>query len=527
MNYLDYAIIACYLCSLLLMGFILKNQKSKQDYFLGGRTLGWQPLSLSIMATQLSAISFISAPAFVGLREGGGLIWLSYELALPLAMLFLLYAVLPALHRSGVISVYDYLEQRFDRSSRLLLSIVFQISRSFATGIMIYAVSIILNGAIGLAFWQSIVIIGVITVIYSLQGGMKAVVYGDAVQMLLIIFGAAACLGFGLYHLGGWDNFTRLVSAERLEAVNFSSFGINGDGFGFWPMLFGGIILYASYYGCDQSEAQRSLSAKSTNDLKKMIIAASLMRFPITLIYCTAGLVIGTFALATPTFLAQIPADKSDYMMPIFIVNYMPNGVIGLLIVAILAAAMSSLSSAINSLSAVSVEDYCRYRNKSLADKDYLISARVAGIVWGCITLMLSYFAGNIAPTVIEAINKIGSVFFGPVLACFVLGIVDKRIAAVHVNVGLISGVVTNVSLWLFADHIFWFWWNVSGFSVAIITSYLAFTILPSAAQNTSNDPSPKLSTYAPVLNKRDVFLLLAWFAFILAACVSIPLVFS
>lgn len=151
MNIVDYLIIAAYLFGLLAMGFVLKKQSSEKDYFLGGRTLGWKPLTLSIMATQLSAVSFISAPAFVGLREGGGLIWLSYELALPLAMLLLLGTILPFLHRLGVISIYDYLEMRYGLSSRLLISFVFQISRAFATGIMIYAVSIILQGTMSLA----------------------------------------------------------------------------------------------------------------------------------------------------------------------------------------------------------------------------------------------------------------------------------------------------------------------------------------------------------------------------------------
>jgi len=250
MNTLDYSIIALYLLGLLLMGFILKRQQTRADYFLGGRTIGWKPLSLSIMATQLSAVSFISAPAFVGLREGGGLIWLSYELALPLAMLFLLLTLLPYLHRSGVISVYDYLERRFDRSSRLIISAVFQVSRAFATGIMVYAISVILQGTMGIAHWQSVVLIGGITLVYSLQGGMKAVVYGDAIQMVLIVLGTAACLGFGLHAIGGLDELLSQVDSARLTTLNFSSMGFDGDGFGFLPMLFGGLVLYAAYYGC-------------------------------------------------------------------------------------------------------------------------------------------------------------------------------------------------------------------------------------------------------------------------------------
>lgn len=285
MNFFDYAVVGIYLIILISMGFLLRDQTSKKDYFLGGRTLGWKPLTLSVMATQLSAISFVSAPAFVGLREGGGIQWLSYELAVPLAMILILTTILPVLYRSGVVSIYDYLEQRFGRSSRLLLSIVFQFSRAFSTGIMIYAVSLILIAVMDIALWQSIVIIGVITVLYSLQGGMKAVVYGDAIQMVIIVLGTLLCIYFGLSNLGGIDAFVNNVDKTRLQAINFTSLGLNGDGFGFLPMIFGGIVLYASYYGCDQTQAQRALSAKNTTQLKQMMMANGMLRFPITLLY--------------------------------------------------------------------------------------------------------------------------------------------------------------------------------------------------------------------------------------------------
>ena len=258
MDILDYTVIAIYLVSLLTLGFCLRGQHSKEDYFLAGRSLNWKPLLLSIMATQLSAVSFISAPAFVGFREGGGLIWLSYELAVPLAMLLLITTILPTLYRSGVVSIYDYLEKRFSVTTRIGISIVFQFSRAFATGIMVYALSIILQGTMQISSWQAVILIGVVTLLYSLQGGMKAVVYGDAVQMVIIVMGTAVCIAFGLNALGGWDAFLQLLPSERVSAINFSSLGLNGDSFGFLPMVLGGIILYASYYGCDQSEAQRA-----------------------------------------------------------------------------------------------------------------------------------------------------------------------------------------------------------------------------------------------------------------------------
>lgn len=517
MHWIDYLIVGAYLIGLLLMGYRFRHNRNPKDYFLAGRTIGWKPLTLSIMATQLSAISFVSAPAFVGLREGGGLIWLSYELALPLAMLFLMWRLMPMLHGAGVVSIYDYLERRFDRSSRLLISLVFQISRSFATGIMIYAASIILQGTLGLPVWQSILFIAVITVVYSLQGGMKAVVYGDALQMVLIIFGAVICLIWGLHHIGGIEEVFTHVAPERLQVLRFDSYGFDGQGFGFLPMLFGGFVLYAAYYGCDQSEAQRALAAQNTPELRKMLLSAGLLRFPITCLYCAAGLVIGTLALKTPEFLAQIPPDKPDWMMPIFIVSYLPTGLVGILLVAILAAAMSSLSSAVNSLSAVTLEDFVRYSGKTLSEQQYLQAGKFVGVFWGLITVFLSFHAGDIAPTVIEAINKIGSVFYGPILATFILSISSKRVMALHVNIGLISGVATNIALWLFFDNVFWFWWNLSGCVVALLIAMLCAYCLPKELEQSWSHRQEQGKNNAPPM--KYVILLGGWFVFILLIC--------
>ena len=524
MNLLDYIVVIGYLAGLLYMGFTLRDQQNAGDYFLGGRSLGWKPLALSVMATQLSAISFISAPAFVGLREGGGMIWLSYELGIPIAMILLLGTILPSLYKSGVVSIYDYLEQRFGRGTRILISAVFQFSRAFATGIMIYAVSIILQGTMGIEAWQAVVLTGIITVLYSLQGGMKAVVYADAIQMVIIVLGTIACIVIGLQALGGLDVLIAEAPQERMKAIDFTSFGVNGDGFGFWPMLFGGIVLYASYYGCDQTQAQRALSARNENDLRKMIVANGIIRFPITLLYCFSGLVVGTLALTNRDFFASIPADNPDWLMPTFILNYLPHGLIGLLIVAILSAAMSSLSSAINSLSAVTVEDYCRVTNKTLEHTSYLRLAKITGLVWGIITLVLSLFAGNIAPTIIEAINKVGSLFYGPILALFMLAVGSKALQGRHVNIGLIAGVGTNILLWLFVPNIFWFWWNVIGFAVTCLCAWLALFILRA---NKATDMPAKPLSFHSILTWKDICTLLGFFAAMIAFCVALPSFFK
>ena len=306
MNYIDYIIIVVYMVGFLGIGYFFKENKSSGDYFLGGRSMGWLPLSMSTMATQLSAISFISAPAFVGLKAGGGLQWLTFEFGVPLAMAFLLIAIIPTLYKSGIVSVYEYLEKRFDASSRLLISLVFQISRSVATGVMVYTMALILQATVGVDFWISIAIIGIITMIYSFQGGMKAVIWGDVIQMVILFLGIIICLFYGISALGGFENFLTHVDQDRLTAVDFNKWGFNNadgnDEFGFWPMVIGGFFLYASYYGTDQTQSQRLLSAKGMPTIKKLLLANGMFRFPLTLTYCIMGLVLGTLLVQDASF---------------------------------------------------------------------------------------------------------------------------------------------------------------------------------------------------------------------------------
>jgi len=489
MNYIDYIIIVVYLLGFLGIGYFFKENKNSKDYFLGGQSMGWFPLSLSTMATQLSAISFISAPAFVGLKEGGGLQWLTYEFGVPLAMAFLLIAVIPTLYNSGVISIYEYLEKRFDASSRLLISFVFQISRSVATGVMVYTMALILQATIGIEFWVSILLIGVITMIYSFQGGMKAVIWGDVIQMCILFFGIIICLVYGVSELGGFDNFITLVDKDRLTAVDFSKWGFSNadknDEFGFWPMVIGGFFLYASYYGTDQTQSQRLLSADGMPTIKKLLLANGLFRFPITLTYCVMGLVLGTLLLQDVGFqnlmetvyqsnIGTLEGKKADLMVPVFIIKYLPNGIIGILIVAIMSAAMSSLSSTVNSLSAVTLEDFVKRFKPNMSDKQYVSYSRLLSVFWGLVCLFFAFFAGSIEGTVIEVINKISSIFYGPILAAFILAIFTKRTHALGANIGIVVGVLFNMYLWLYVPNIFWFWWNAIG---CLVTMFVAYTI--------------------------------------------------
>jgi SSS family transporter len=384
MNWLDYVIIVVYSIGLLGLGYLFKNQKDTKDFFLGGRSFGWFSMGMSTMASQLSAISFISAAAFVGMKANGGMQWLTFELAVPLAMIFLIVILIPPLYKAGIVSIYAFLEDRFGSSTRTLISLVFQFSRAFATGIMIYTVALVLSAVMGIPEWQTILVSGLITIVYSFQGGMKAVVWGDVIQMTILVLGIVICTFYGLHHLGGWDAFLAAADLSRTQVIDYNWGLSEGEEFGFWPMVIGGVFLYASYYGCDQSQAQRSLSGKSLKETQRALLFNGLFRFPVTLCYCLMGLILGTFAFSNPEFLEMIPKDKPDQMVPLFIINYLPNGVIGLLLVAILAAAMSSLSSAINSLSAATLEDIIgKFSAAPLEASEQLRYSKLLTLFWG------------------------------------------------------------------------------------------------------------------------------------------------
>src|SRR5882757_6419565 len=466
MNAVDYAIVALYFGAMIWLGLRFKRNAASTDYFLGSRALGWFPLGMSTMATQLSAISFVSAPAFVGLRAGGGMQWLTYELGVPLAMIPLMALVGPMLRRSGVLSVYSFLERRFGRGSRLLLSALFIFSRAFSTGVQIYVIALVLSSILALPFWQTILVLGGVTIVYSLKGGLKAIVYSEVAQMIIKVAGIFVIMFTALHYMGGWNAFLDHLDTRRLQVIDFHNFGLDGREYGFWPMLFGGFFLYTSYYGTDQTQAQRILSARDESTVRQLLLFNGLLRFPITLAYCSGGLILGAFAMANPQFPPAIPPDKPDLMIPVFIEHYLPHGVVGIIVVALIAAWMSAYSSTLNSLTAVTMEDFVSPLVAIPAERYVSISKYVL-LAWGAATMVLGFFAGKLAATDIEAINKIGSVSYGPILCIFLLTTLPS-VTPLAANVAVATGVCVNLALWLFFPNVFWFWWNAIGAAVTI-----------------------------------------------------------
>jgi SSS family solute:Na+ symporter len=479
MNTLDWIIIGIYLCAMIGMSVVLgRNQKDEDDYFVGGRKLSWWTVGISTMATQTSAISFISIPAFVALKEGGGLTWLQYELAVPLAMIVVMVLLIPFFRRLRLVSVYEYLEWRYGKSVRQLVSMVFLISRGLGTGVGVYASGIVLAVCLGIPLWLTILIIGITTVIYDSIGGITAVVYSDVIQMVILISGIGACIIYAADIVGGFDATWADFPPARRMAIELSA-GFSGASTSvpFWPFLIGGLFLYTSYYGTDQSQVQRELSAATTADTKKSLLFNGLVRFPLTCLYILLGMVMFDVYRSSPQLRLAVPFDKPDYLVPQFILLYLPQGLRALLFASLLSAAMSSLDSALNSLSAATVHDFIVPRLKE--SSRVLLISKLTTVGWGAVITGFAFLVGSISETVIESINKIGSAFFGPILAAFIVGVLSRKVTSRSITAGILSGVGLNLFLWVALPSVYWMWWNLFGFAAAAGISFAVSLLAP------------------------------------------------
>ena len=477
---LDWMVIGAYLLGLIVFGIWLSfRQFSRADYYVGGRSIGPWPIAISTMATQCSTNSILGAPAFVAFSAGGGLLWLQYELAVPLAMLAIMLFLLPVFRRLKLVSVYEYLERRFDLKTRLILSGLFQFVRVFATAVTIYSIALVVQLITGLSFFWAVMILGVITLVYDILGGVRGVIYSDVVQMLVLVLVLLLVFILLLGDVGGFSNMFNTFPKERLQTLDFTHHGL-GDGqtFAFWPMLLGGFFLYASYYGCDQSQVQRELCANTVDGSKQSLFLNGLLRFPVVLLYCMVGVGIGSYAVQSTDFLATLPLNNGlpnyNLVVPQYILQNLPVGLVGLSLVALFAAAMSSLDSVINSLSASTMEDFVRrFHGGRWTDKQELWISRLVTLAWGTLAIIFSFYVGDIASSVLVAINKIGSLINGPVLGVFILGLLTKSSNGTGVTAGLIIGFLFNVFCWLYLSEVSWLWWNVFGFLACLLSGYI------------------------------------------------------
>jgi SSS family solute:Na+ symporter len=468
---LDWIVVGGYLCAMLLLAVYLgRSQVSRQDYYLAGNGLPGWALASSIIATQCSTNSLLGAPAFVGFVIGGGLLWLQYELAVPLAMLVLCVLFLP-IFRHRPISVYAFLEDRLGSSARLLASACFLFFRGVATGVTVYGVASVIGLVTDIPFVWSVLLLMGITIAYDTLGGMRAVVISDVIQILLLL--AAVVLALW------WLHDLLFTHADELAARSrplLDDWGLqSGNNYGFWPMLFGGLFLYAAYYGCDQSQAQRLLSARDERQLQQILVLNGVLRFPLVLAYCLVGLGLAAYALQHADFVDSLPrtgGGEPNYnlVFPAFVTREFPAGLAGLAIVGLFAAAMSSIDSALNSLSASTIEDFVA-RGRQLPERRLFLLSKLATLGWGLFAVAFSFQVEQIAPTVLEAINKVGSMANGPLLMLFSLAVLRPSLGQAAAIAGFLAGLLANLATWAWLPQVSWLWWNVIGFTAAWVVA--------------------------------------------------------
>ena len=463
----DWLVIGGYLLLMTIGAVYLgQGQKSRSDYYLGGYRLPTWTLAASIMATQTSTNSLLGAPAFVGFVVGGGMLWLQYELAVPVAMLVLCFVFLP-LRQRGAISIYAFLENRLGLASRLLASGCFLIFRGVATGVTVYGVASVIAAIAGISFATAVLIIMGITIAYDLLGGMRAVVISDVIQLILLVGAVLLALVWLMEPLAThFDN----LDDRTLTLVN--DWGLTtGNDYGFWPMLIGGFFLYVAYYGCDQSQAQRLLAAPTTLETQRVLVLSGLLRFPLVLAYCWMGLGLAAYSLEHGDFIASLPLTRAgtpnfNLVFPTFVQREFAPGLAGLAIVGLFAAAMSSIASVLNSLSASTIEDFvARFRQPS--ERQLFVASKLATLGWGLFVVFFAFQVDQIAPTLLEAVNKVGSMANGLLLALFSVAVFCPSIGQSIAIAGFIGGLIGNALVGLLLPQVSWLWWNGIGLGVS------------------------------------------------------------
>ncbi len=511
MNYVDWIIVIIYVVFILSISFLVgKEQDNQRDYYLGGKKVSYWLSGLSLMANQVSAISLIGVPAFVALRAGGGLKWLQYEIALPLSMAFIIIFFLPVYTNTKGFTVYGYIENKLGKETAKLLSIVFLVSRLLAGSISLLATAYVTSICINIELKLTIIIIGAIALIYTSFGGIKADIYSDVAQ-LIILWGSSLFMLFLLIFEYKIPLALNEIPSHRLQTIDFSGTGFfDGKTFAFLPMLLGTLFLYISYYGCDQTQAQRLLSVKNEKEIKKSLIINGILRFLLVLTYTGVGFFLLLFLKTNPEFLKSLNGKPPDYLIPYFLKNYIPHGILGIAVSGIFAATMSSLDSTINSLSAVFYEELLPKRNgimSAISEKTKLWISRGLTLVFGILLISSSFLFMNAGETVVELVNKIGSAFYGPIAGLFFVAVFFRKENKIVVVLLFIFAVFFNIFLWLaFSNSISWLWWNVIGFLIIVLPLLKQLKVKKGILKS----------------NLKQISILILWFLFIMTVLVAI-----
>ncbi len=562
MHPIDWGIIVVYLTWVIYDG--LKRSKHTdgvEGYFLAGRSLPWWAVGLSVMATQMSAITLVGT---TGQGYADGMRFVQFYFGLPIAMIILSVTLVPFFYRAKVFTAYEYLERRFDSKTRALAGLLFLISRGLAVGVVISAPAVVLSIVLGWNLVLTALAIGVPTTLYTMFGGVQAVTWADVKQMVVIVGGVTAAVCTLIWDLpdgvGVGEALHVAGATGRLTTIDFSL--DLTETYTFWSGLLGGVFLMLGYFGCDQSQVQRYLTAQSVDAGRRSLLMSAFWKIPLQALILLTGVLVFVFYLfqeppmlfnstheseiragaraaefteletrfhtafedrrdaanqmitvrrsgdaqataeARSRFLdsqaqvADVRAGAVDlvravsgdtnysdvnYVFPTFITTRLPIGLVGLLIAAVLAAAMSSIAAELNALSATSVMDfYKRHLRPDGTDRHYLFVSKVTTAFWGVFATGFALYAANLG-SLIEVVNRVGSYFYGSLLGVFILAIAVPRATANGAFWGLLAGMAV-VGLVEATSEISYIWYNIVGAAAVVAVGLTLSAVRPSPA---------------------------------------------
>jgi solute:Na+ symporter, SSS family len=564
MHWIDWTIVGVYLAYIVWDGLRRsKGTREIEGYFLANRSLPWWAVGLSVMATQLSAITLVGT---TGQGAIDGMRFIQFYFGLPLAMIILAVTLVPFFHRAKVFTAYEYLERRFDARTRTLTAGLFLLSRGLAVGVIISAPGVILSAVFGISLPVAVALIGAPAVLYTMFGGVQAVTWTDVKQMVLIVFGLGSLLVvllLGLPGEVGVGNALRLAGATgRLDTFDFS-FSLT-ETYTFWSGVIGGLFLMLSYFGTDQSQVQRYLTARSIDQARSSLFMSAYWKIPLQALVLLVGIFVFIYFLFSPPPLLyntahdavvreaataeyeaiharydvafqqrreaalafaqaraagngdlaeqlaqafrdgnqQVEAVRGEalalterttgrnpndvnYIIPAFVLGELPIILPGLFIAAILAAAMSSISSELNSLSTASVIDFYRRRfRKQASDSHYLLVSKLATGFWGLFACFVAVYAAALG-SLIEVVNRFGSFFYGSILGVFLLSFIPMARGR-GAFYGLFAGMGSVATVSVLAPDVSFLWHNVIGaVMVLLVGTLLSATVRDEAAKET------------------------------------------
>jgi SSS family solute:Na+ symporter len=466
LNRLDLAIIALYLMGITLFGLrFRKRQRSLRDYFLAGRDIPWWAIALSIVAAETSTLTIISIP---GLAYDTNLTFLQVVMGYMVGRIVISFVLLPHYFRGDLYTAYELIERRFGRGLRSLTAGLFLLTRAAAEGVRVYAVSIVVSIALGTGEIASIAIITALTLIYTFEGGLAAVIWTDVVQTVIYVGGTLVGL-MTILHLvpGGWSAIhAAAAGAGKLQVFDFrANLWLP---YTFWAGVIGGTAFITASHGTDQLIVQRLLAARGQKQSAVALLSSGVaILFQFALFLIVGVMLWAYYRVPSAIF------GKPDRIYPTFIVSQMPHGISGLLIAAILAAAMSNLSAALNSLSSSTIMDFVLRLRPETDERTRMRLSRLATFYWAMVLFGLAVLALQKVGRVVEVGLQIASVAYGALLGVFLLGVLTRRANQRGAMVGMLVGFSVGVYLWQWT-HLPWTWWVPLGTVVTFGIGYAA-----------------------------------------------------